>query len=99
MTEVKPEDVLSEVKSFRTELHTSLNHIAKEIRPGDVMSEVKAFREELTDKLQVLIDILYGKNSKLGLIARVHIIWSMWVWLLCTAAAFSGSAITYFLTK
>lgn len=92
MEETKPSDVLIELQSFRAELHEDLNK-------DNIMIEVKAFREELTGKLQVLIDILYGKNSKLGLIARVHIIWSLWVWVLCTAAATAGSVITYLLTR
>ncbi len=92
MPETKPSEVLSELKSFRAELHEDLNK-------DNIMAEVKAFREELTEKLQVLIDILYGKNNKLGLIARVHIIWSIWIWVLFTCSAIAGSAFTYFLTK
>ena len=46
-------------------------------------------------ELHEIKSLLHGKNGKLGIVAKVHIIWSSWVWLLCCLSACLASVATY----
>ncbi len=46
--------------------------------------------EHMEKKIDEIVWVLKGKDQKLGLVAKVNIIWHSWVWILCSASATIG---------
>lgn len=77
-----------------------------EIVPAHVLTELKSLRRELgqsltelKEQVQKIVEVLHGGHGRLGLIARVQVIWSMWVWVLATFATGLGSFVTWLILR
>lgn len=62
---------------------------------GQLAEELEAINE----RLHHIEDALRGDLHSLGLITKVSILWKSWVWLLCSASAALGSAVTFLISR
>ena len=49
----------------------------------------------MLQELKEIKEILNGKDGRLGLVAKVNVIWSTYIWILCSASAGVGAFLTW----
>ena len=55
--------------------------------------------EALEENMHEVLSILRGDGVAMGLIAKLQIVWSSYVWILCTISAAAGSLVTWLVTR
>lgn len=61
----------------------------------ELITEVHGLRIEV----QRMITILHGDETRLGVLAKVQLMWNSYTWLLCTLSAAAGSLLTWLLLR
>lgn len=66
---------------------------------AETLSLITSSLDEIKSDVRSLKVTLDGERGRLGLVAKVEIVWRSWVWLLCTLSAAVGSLATYIVTR
>lgn len=65
---------------------------------AETLALITGALDEIRGDLRGIKQTLDGERGRLGLVAKVEIVWRSWVWLLCTLSAAVGSLATYIAT-
>jgi hypothetical protein len=60
-----------------------------------LMHEVRGLRSDVRH----LTETLFGNDEKLGVLAKVQMLWNTSMWIACTASAAVGSVVTWLVTQ
>lgn len=53
----------------------------------------------VTDGIEEILDTLRGDGESPGVIGKIHVLWSSYIWVFCTGAALAGSFLTWIIMR